>query len=109
MSEYRPDNWVVIKVMESKIGHPHYKVLGGWSGGYLDGDSWRMNSGVVDVEKKDDYYLFYGRSGSVYQCHKDAYGLRMNNAGVWNHISSNQPFEGHVTLMDENTDWLTLV
>ena len=32
---YTPDNWVIIKVMGDD---PHYRVLVGWSGGYLDGD-----------------------------------------------------------------------
>jgi len=44
---YNPDNWVVIKMNGDD---PHYRVLAGWSGGYLDGDSWRMNSGITRVE-----------------------------------------------------------
>ena len=48
MNEYRPDNWVVIKL---KGDDPHYRVLAGCSGGYLDGDSWRMNSGIVLAEE----------------------------------------------------------
>lgn len=52
MSNYRPDNWVVIKV---KSDDPHYRVLAGWSDGYLDGDSWRMNSGIVSCQAFSDY------------------------------------------------------
>ena len=48
MSEYTCDNWVVIKFNTEEHGI-FYKVLVGTSGGYLDGDSWRMNSGITKV------------------------------------------------------------
>ena len=35
MTNYNPDNWVVIKMSGND---PHYRVLAGWSGGYLDGE-----------------------------------------------------------------------
>ena len=91
-SEYTPDNWVVIKftqqVKSGNTGYGRtekvfYKVLGGWSGGYLDGDSWRLNSGIVDVEETTDSYIFIGGSGSRYICNKTQECLRMNTAGIW--------------------------
>ncbi len=100
---HKPDNWVVIK-FEGKT--PHYKILGGWSGGYLDGDSWRMNSGIVRVEEDEEdknRLNFYGASGSCYSCHKESYTLRMNNAFVWAKL--NEQHGDKVTLMDEDTDW----
>ncbi len=108
MSEYTPDNWVVLKIKEGKLDGGFYKVLGGWSGGYLDGDSWRMNSGISGVTEDGGYLLFHGYSGSVYRCHKGGYGLRMNNAGVYNHLKENEAFEGQITLMPEDTDWMEL-
>lgn len=99
--EYTPDNWVIIKI---KGDDPHYRVLGGWSGGYATGDSWRMNSGITRVEEDKEFFHFYGSSGSVYNCHKSQYGLRMNNAHVW-HATEAQHGE-KVELMKENTDWL---
>jgi hypothetical protein len=100
---YNPDNWVVIKL---KGDAPHYRVLAGWSGGYLYGDAWRMNSGITKVEEDDNYYKFYGSSGSCYSCHKNAYGLRMNNAYIWNQL---QELHGDkVEMMDEDTDWFSL-
>ena len=98
MSKYRPDNWVVIHI---KSGAPHYRVLAGWSGGYLDGDSWRMNSGITRVEVTDEGFDFYGSSGSCYSCHKSAYGLRMNTAPIWGKVQAAYDVE----LMDEATDW----
>jgi hypothetical protein len=105
MSEYLPDNWVVLKIMQPDQD-TLYKVLGGWSGGYLDGDSWRLNSGVTKVKEDGDYYEFYGESGSVYKCHKNQYCLRMNNAGIWNQLK--EKFGDAVELMPEDTDWSTL-
>ena len=55
MSEYNCDNWVVIKM---KGDDPHYRLLVGTSGGYLDGSSWRMNSGITEVNETDDDYYF---------------------------------------------------
>lgn len=69
---YYPDRWLIVRL--KKDNQTIYKVLGGWSGGYLDGDNWRLNSGVVDIEEDRDYYLFKGFSGSVYKCHKKSYG-----------------------------------
>ena len=106
MSEYRPDNWVVIKMMQPGQD-TFYKVLGGWSGGYLDGDSWRLNSGIAKVVYREEYVDFYGESGSVYQCHLSQYRLRMSNAGIWNQLK--EKFGDAVELMPEDTDWSILV
>ena len=92
MSDYTPDNWVVIKftqqVKSGNTGYGRtekvfYKVLAGWSGGYLGSDSWRLNSGIVDVEETIDSLIFIGHSGSRYICNKTQERLRMNTAGIW--------------------------
>ena len=101
MANYTPDNWVVIKY---KGDDPHYRVLVGWSGGYLDGDSWRMNSGIVRVEETEHTFLFYGASGSCYEGRKTGYCLRKNNAYIWTQL---QELHGDkVEIMPETTDWL---
>ena len=100
MNNY-PDNWVVLFLNGDS---PHYRILAGWSGGYLSGDSWRLNSGITRVEESDHSYSFYGSSGSCYVCGKQSYGMRMNNAGIFNQLK-----EAHgdkVQLMPEDTDWM---
>jgi len=77
---YTPDNWIIIKLTTEEA--TFYKVLAGWSGGYLDGDAWRMNSGIEEVKESADYYDFIGNSGSVYRCYKGSETIRMNIAGV---------------------------
>jgi hypothetical protein len=74
---YIPDSWVLVKIKEGD-----YRVLAGWSGGYLDGNSWRLNSGVAQVTSCPTSYDVHGDSGSVYRCFSRAYGLRMSTAPV---------------------------
>jgi hypothetical protein len=100
---YIPDNWVVIKY---KGDDPHYRILAGWSGGYTDSDTWRMNSGIVRVDETEDAFLFYGSSGSCYDCRKTAYCLRKNNAYVWAQLQERHGDK--VELMPEDTDWLAV-
>jgi len=84
---YSPDGWVILKI----TGHdPHYRVFGSISGGYLDSDTWRMNSGIVSVEEYDGFYYFYGYSGSVYKCNKKTYNyLTTYNRSVLIHYCTN--------------------
>jgi len=72
MSNYTPEEWMLIRVKGST---PHYRVFGSWRGGFLDGDSWRLNSGIVSVEEDEDYYIFNGNTGSKYVCFKNNYGI----------------------------------
>ena len=73
MSNYTPDRWVIVEVNNGTEGTR--KVFAGWVGGYLDGDSWKLNSGNVKEEEFDDRWEFTGYSGSVYTCYKSAYGM----------------------------------
>lgn len=82
--QYRPDCWVIVKITRPE--ETIYKVLGGWAGGYLYGNSWRMNSGIVRHEKIGDYYHFFGQSGSEYKCYEDAEGLRMSIAPIYESV-----------------------
>ena len=49
-----PDKWVIIKLPDC------YKVFGTWIGGYLDGDAWRVNSGITEVQEDEKYFYFHG-------------------------------------------------
>ena len=77
---HAPDEWCLVKINGVD---PHYRIFGSWRGGYLSGDSWRMNSGITKVEKDGEYYLFHGSSGSIYKCHEKGYGIHSSyNVGV---------------------------
>jgi len=83
--DYFPENWVLLKFDSEEHG-VYYKVLGGWSGGYTTGDSWRMNSGIEKIEQDEDYYYFIGFSGSIYKCDKNSEIVRMNIGHVLNQL-----------------------
>ena len=72
---YNPNYWMVLR-MTSTEGGIIYKVFATWVGGYTYGDSWRMNSGIVEVKKKENTIEFYGYSGSVYECLLDEESYR---------------------------------
>lgn len=112
---YTPDNWIIVKLPQC------YKVLAGWSGGYLDADKWRLNSGITSCHNVGDYYVFTGHSGSLYHCHKDSYGLRMNTAGVFDYFQiklgeeifnikrfKKEQAQAILWQMPEDTNWLEI-
>ena len=93
-------------IIKIKGDDPHYRVLAGRSGGYATGDEWKLNSGITKVEFENDQYTFHGSSGSKYVCHKDTYGLRMNNAHAWYAMQAQHGDK--VEMMKENNNWLTM-
>lgn len=84
MLYHTPDNWVILKIIQDST--VVYKILGGWSGGYLHGDSWRINSGVSSIEEDSNYYYFFGHSGSCYKCHKDQERLSLITNSVFQNL-----------------------
>lgn len=88
MSEYNPESWVIIKIINDKTDQDDlkvlYKVFGSWRGNFVNSDSWRLNSGITKVEEQENCYIFYGASGSAYHCYKTGEGRPMGsyNTGV---------------------------
>jgi hypothetical protein len=81
-----PDAWVILEI--SHNGEKFQKILAGWSGSYLYGDSWRMSSPIkkMNIDVNNDYITVETDSGSVYNLFKNYQGLRMSNAGVYNQL-----------------------
>ena len=81
-----PDAWVIVEVNHD--GAQFSKILSGWSGGYLDGDSWRLSSPIkhmhIDVDL--DTITVDTQSGSQYTLYKQYQGFRMSNAGIYNQL-----------------------
>jgi len=97
-----PERWVILRLPDN-----NYKVFGTWSGGYLDGDRWKLNSGIEKVDQDDDFYYFTGFSGSCYKCNKRSYGVAtLYGQSVLNKIiNTNEQIE----LMDNVEDWSNVV
>uniref|UniRef100_A0A2A3K0S1 Uncharacterized protein n=1 Tax=Alloyangia mangrovi TaxID=1779329 RepID=A0A2A3K0S1_9RHOB len=75
---YQPDAWVVLRLVVrygSSAPSNELRVLAGWRGGFLTADCWRMNSGIDGVAFVDGSYLITSKSGSVYRCGLDDYGV----------------------------------
>lgn len=104
---YHPDKWLLVKINGTD---PHYRVFGSWYGGYVDGDSYRMNSGITGVTEAGEFYLFKGASGSMYSCHKEMYGTHMYGMSVLNRLveNSQQKMEVIYDLPEDllNMDWI---
>ena len=104
MSDYRPDRWVVVKIVTAT--ERLYKVFASWSGGYGGGDSWKMNSGITHATLVDDRWEFAGYSGSVYSCHKEAYGTNGYGGNVLQGFIDQMPAQGAtMEIMPGDTDW----
>lgn len=108
MSEYNPDKWVMLKIETN--GQTIYKILASWYGGFAKGDSWKLNSGVVKIEEDGDLYRFHGSSGSVYQCHKEMYGMSAYTMGILSNFQKQVEDIDNVTLelMTADTNFMEI-
>ena len=81
--EYQPNYWQVLKITSTE-GKVLYKVFATQVGGYINEDSWRMNSGIETVKVTDRVIEFGGYSGSVYKCllNKESYRTSMYTQSV---------------------------
>jgi len=101
-----PDRWVVVKI-DNKLDTPFYKVFATWTGGYLDGDRWKLNSGIKLVESDEDYYYFIGHSGSCYKCHKKGYGTASSYGErvLMDMIENSYKINATVNVLPEDIEW----
>jgi len=108
MNNYVPDRWVMLKITSPEM--TTYKILAGWSGSYLHGQSWKLNSGCHKVEEDGDYFLFSGYSGSIYQCHKKAYGMNVTTAQILASFKSQVADNPNVTIemLPEETNFMEI-
>ena len=70
MNTYTPDSWTILRMTTPE--ETIYKVLASWYGGYTTGDSWKLSSGITEVNDSGGYYALPQYSGSSYQCNKSA-------------------------------------
>lgn len=78
---YTPDAYQIILVDNSVV-----KVFASWSGSYLYGDCFRINSGTVKIESDASHYYFKGYSGSTYQLRKSQGRLTSYTQAVYNEL-----------------------
>ena len=107
MSDYSPDRWVVVQIVTAT--ECLYKVFATWSGGYASSDTWKMNTGITHSQLVDDRWEFAGYSGSVYSCHREAYGTNGYGGNVLQGFIDQMPAQGAtMEIMPGDTDWATV-
>ena len=67
--DHCPDGYVIIR-----FPNDDYRVFGGYYGGYLGSDTWRLNSGCASAKLDDKGWFVYGNSGSIYFVGTENYG-----------------------------------
>lgn len=111
MSIYYPDRWIIIEIKTGTNAAEQetlHKVFASWSGSYLSGASWKLNSGNKSVTKhalvQDTYYV-EGFSGSEYQLRKNSYGVHFHSQGVLDLFMKEAP-ELRVLSEEESLEYL---
>ena len=108
MSDYTPDCWVVVKITGPDTP-PIHKVFACWYGGYLSGDSWKLNSGITRAYEDGNCFMFDGSSGSTYACPKSQYGTNMYGGGVLQNMIVKAEKNGvTIEILPEETNWLEI-
>lgn len=92
---YTPDGYAVIRIQAYGSDDFVIKVFGSWSGGYSSGESWRINSGTIDIKDEGDSYLVTGFSGSQYKLSKEVNYIRPYNKSVLNDMIAELRSYGH--------------
>ena len=81
MNTYTPDTWSILLFDSPTYGKIH-KVFGGWYGGFTQGDSWMLSSGMKDLVDEGDFYSSTQESGSIYQLYKNSEKLSGYQLGI---------------------------
>jgi hypothetical protein len=107
----QPDKWVVVEINNIVASETLYKVFGSWGGGYVDGDRWKINSGITSVHHDDDYYYFMGYSGSCYKCHRRGYGVMTSysQSVLDNLIDKASSVGANIDVLPDNTNFMKLL
>jgi hypothetical protein len=84
---YTPDTWVIVELSSDK--GTHHRIMGGWYGGYAQGDQWRISSGVESIVDKGKLYEVPNTSGSVYLLHKQSEKLSFYTGQVLSSMAEN--------------------
>jgi len=82
MSTYTPDRWIIVKI-QSVGNEPYYRVLAGWYGGFTQGDSWKLSSGIEKSIDRGTHYEMLQSSGSTYLCPKGSHGCSSYMASIY--------------------------
>ena len=105
---YAPDGWAFLKIQVEGC-EPTVKVFGSWAGGHLNGDWWRVNSGVIQIEENLNEYIVSGYSGSQYILSKQNNHITSYNKGVLEDMIQELLSYGHQAEIISVQEAITLI
>ena len=70
MNVHKPDGWIIVQ----EPTHGVRRVFGSWSGGYLDGDHWRLSTVITHQRVEEGRIVFTTASGSEYSVSREGEG-----------------------------------
>lgn len=86
---YSPDTYQFIRISSGNDKEVVTKLFAVWTGGYLDGAAWKLNSGATKITKEDGMYFVHGHSGSVYAIPVEQPPMTSYGENVLEHITEN--------------------
>ena len=106
---YVPNRWLLCRIT-NKEGAVHYRVFGTWSGGYLDGASWKFSSGCVPGAIPRStvdgcIWTLPQSSGSEYVLHPHSEGIAGGWAGVLETYTERMKEAGGSIVVVDNPDF----
>ena len=104
-SKYRPKAWVVVSIEHLSLDP---KVLYHKVYAEMSNDSWRMNSGITDIEEDEEFYYFYGASGSCYMCRKNLYGVDLAGSPLEKIINNTKSSDIEIKILPKSTNFLEI-
>jgi hypothetical protein len=96
MSTHTPDRWVIVEIAYPDM--TFRRVLGGWGGGYLDADEWRMSSPIVEIVDAGDFWEVRNESGGTYRCRKGGEGFTGLSAQIYANLEETAKAKDDVTV-----------
>lgn len=109
--DYTPTEWGIIRVtIVGEDARITYRVIAGWQGGYTQGRSWKISSGIESVEFTEDGYIRMPQaSGSVYKVHPRCEQLDYYTNGIYESYKEEMETLGHkfelITFEDFYKEW----
>lgn len=83
MTTYHPDLWKIVKLTPvDNTNKTYFRIFATWAGGFARGDSWKLSSGITEIEYQEPCWIVKNHSGSVYHLHKNGEGFTGYSSSV---------------------------
>lgn len=104
MNIHTPDCWTVVEF--GNTNHTIRKIFAGWYGGFAEGESWSLSSGITEAQEYDTHWEFLNHSGSRYVCYKNTKGLSSYMYGIFGNWLAEAKDAGTYTVQDVSAEYV---